>query len=43
MNFNMKIVLELLKCIENLFLVQIDPFQFLKFCNIIIYHPESLF
>jgi hypothetical protein len=31
------------KFIENLYLVQINPFQFLKFCNIILYHLESLF
>jgi hypothetical protein len=36
-------VLELVKFIESLFLVQINPFQFLKFCNIILYHLESLF
>jgi hypothetical protein len=36
-------MLELVKFIENPFLVQIDIFQFLKFCNIIVYHLESLF
>jgi hypothetical protein len=36
-------VLELVKFIEISFLVQINPFQFLKFYNIIIYHLESLF
>jgi hypothetical protein len=36
-------MLELVKCIENSFLVQIDPFQFLIFCNIIVYPLVSLF
>jgi hypothetical protein len=36
-------VLELVKFIENSFLVQITSFQFLKFCNIILYNLESLF
>jgi hypothetical protein len=31
-----KLVLELVKIIENPYLVQIEPFQFLKFCNFII-------
>jgi hypothetical protein len=39
----MKIVLELVKRIENSSLIQINPFQFLKFCNIILYHLVSLF
>jgi hypothetical protein len=39
----MKIVLELVKCIENSSLVQINPFQFLNFFNIILYHLVSLF
>jgi hypothetical protein len=38
-----KLVLELVKIIENPYLVQIEPFQFLKFCNFIIYHLEYLF
>jgi hypothetical protein len=36
-------MLELVKFIENSYLVQIIPFQFLKFCNFIIYHLEPLF
>jgi hypothetical protein len=36
-------VLELVKFIEISFLIQINPFQFLNFCNIISYHLESLF
>jgi hypothetical protein len=36
-------VLELVKFIEISFVVQITPFQFLKFSNIILYHLESLF
>jgi hypothetical protein len=35
--------LELVKFLGNSYLVQIDPFQFLKFCNINVYHLESLF
>jgi hypothetical protein len=27
---------------ENSYELQIDPFQFLKFCNIIVYHLKSL-
>jgi hypothetical protein len=38
-----KLVLELVKIIENPYLVQIVPFHFLKFCNFILYHLESLF
>jgi hypothetical protein len=36
-------MLELVKFIENSYELQINPFQFLKFCNIIVYHLESLF
>jgi hypothetical protein len=36
-------MLELVKFIEIPFLIQIDPFQFLKFCNFILYHLEPLF
>jgi hypothetical protein len=39
----MKKLLELDKFIENPYLVQINPFQFLKFCNNIVYDLESLF
>ena len=35
-------MLELDKFIENPFLVQINPFYFLKFCNFILYHLEPL-
>jgi hypothetical protein len=35
--------LEFDKSIENPYLVQIKRFHFLKFCNIILYHLESLF
>jgi hypothetical protein len=38
-----KLVLEFVKIIENPYLVQIEPFQFLKFCNFILYHLEYLF
>jgi hypothetical protein len=38
-----KWVLELQQFIENSYDLQITPFQFLKFCNIIVYHLESLF
>jgi hypothetical protein len=36
-------VLELIKIIENPYLVQIEPFHFLNFYNIILYHLGSLF
>jgi hypothetical protein len=36
-------VLELIKFIENSSLVQINPFQFLKFCDIILCHLVSAF
>jgi hypothetical protein len=36
-------MLELIKCIENPFLVQIGPFQFLNFCNIIVHPLVPLF
>jgi hypothetical protein len=39
----MKTILELDKFIENPFLVQIEPFHFLKFCNFILFHSETLF
>jgi hypothetical protein len=35
--------IKLVKFKENSFLVQLTPFQFLKFCNIILYHLEPLF
>jgi hypothetical protein len=35
--------LKLEKFILNSFLLQIHPFEFLKFCNINVYHLESLF
>jgi hypothetical protein len=37
-----KLVLELVKIIENPYLVQIEPFQSLTFFNFILYHLESL-
>jgi hypothetical protein len=43
MIFSIKLIAETCIIIENSYELQIDPFQFLKFCNIIVYHPESLF
>jgi acyl carrier protein len=36
-------MLELVYFIENSYKIQINPFQFLKFYNIIVYHLVSLF
>jgi hypothetical protein len=36
-------VLEFVKLIENSYELQINPFHFLKFCNIILYYLEPLF
>jgi hypothetical protein len=39
----MEIISRTYKIHKNSYEVQIYPFQFLKFCNIILYHLESLF
>jgi hypothetical protein len=36
-------MLELVKFIENAYELQIDPFQFLNFCNNIVYPLVPLF
>jgi hypothetical protein len=36
-------MLELVLIIENSYELQIDPFQFLKICNYIVYHLVALF
>jgi hypothetical protein len=36
-------MLGIVKFIANSYELQITPFQFLKFCSIILYHLESLF
>ena len=41
--FITKIIARTCKIHRKFFLVQITSFQFLKFCNIIIYNLESLF
>jgi hypothetical protein len=42
-SFNTKTILETCKMHRKFILIQIGPFQFLKFCNINVYHLVTLF